>query len=79
MLQVISICELGYALPLFAPRFNGGQKARWICSHNLINAHAQTVQLYRERFAPSQKGRISIVLDGKWGYPRDPNNPAGVT
>jgi hypothetical protein len=30
----------------------------------------------RTKYA-SQKGRVSIALDGKWGYPKDPNNPAG--
>jgi VCBS repeat-containing protein len=30
----------------------------------------------RTKYA-SQKGRVSIALDGKWGYPKDPKNPAG--
>lgn len=54
-----------------------GLWAKYRCGHNILLAHAKTVQLYRQKYKPSQGGRISIALDGKWGYARDPNNTAG--
>lgn len=75
--EVISICELGYQLKAFAPQLGGGLPAKYTCGHNILLAHAKTIKLYREKYQATQKGRISIALDGKWGYPRDPSNPAG--
>lgn len=75
--EVISICELGYQLDVFAPQVKGGLPAKYACGHNIILAHAKAVQLYRTRYA-SQGGRVSIALDGKWGYPRDPASAADV-
>lgn len=54
-----------------------GKRGKYTCGHNVLLAHAKAVQLYRQKYAPTQGGRVSIALDGKWGYPRDPNNPAG--
>jgi beta-glucosidase len=76
--EVISICELGYQVDVFAPQANKGLGAKYTCGHNVLLAHAKTVQMYRTKYA-SQKGRVSIALDGKWGYPKDPKNPADVT
>eukprot|EP00878_Enallax_costatus_P011324 GHUV01011821.1.p1 GENE.GHUV01011821.1~~GHUV01011821.1.p1 ORF type:complete len:464 (+),score=107.99 GHUV01011821.1:1274-2665(+) len=77
--EVISICELGYQYANFAPQLGGGLAAKYTCGHNILLAHAKAVQLYREKYQATQKGRLSIALDGKWGYPKDPNNPADVT
>ncbi|KAF6266054.1 putative beta-glucosidase [Scenedesmus sp. NREL 46B-D3] len=76
--EVISICELGYQVDVFAPQANKGLGAKYTCGHNLLLAHAKTMQLYRTKYA-AQKGRVSIALVGKWGYPKDPENPADVT
>lgn len=54
-----------------------GVRGKYVCGHNIILAHAKTVQMYRQKYKPTQNGRLSIALDGKWGYPQDPNNPAG--
>lgn len=56
-----------------------GIAAKYMCGHNIILAHAKTVELYRKKYKPTQNGRVSIALDGKWGYPKDPNNKAGET
>ncbi len=54
-----------------------GVIGKYRCGHNIILAHAKAVQLYRQKYKPTQNGRVSIALDGKWGYAKDPNNPAG--
>lgn len=56
-----------------------GLAGKYMCGHNIILAHAKTVELYRKKYKPTQNGRVSIALDGKWGYPKDPNSKAGET
>ena len=77
--EVISICELGYQLDVFAPQWKAGVAAKYTCGHNIILAHAKTVKMYREKYIKQQgqKGRISIALDGKWGYAKNETNPKG--
>lgn len=76
--EVISICELGYQLEVFAPQMGLGLKGKYVCGHNIILAHAKTVKLYRAKYAAAQKGKVSIALDGKWGYPYNPKSAADV-
>jgi beta-glucosidase/6-phospho-beta-glucosidase/beta-galactosidase len=45
--EVISICELGYQVDVFAPQANKGLGAKYTCGHNVLLAHAKTVQMYR--------------------------------
>jgi beta-glucosidase/6-phospho-beta-glucosidase/beta-galactosidase len=45
--EVISICELGYQVDVFAPQANKGLGAKYTCGHNVLLAHAKTMQLYR--------------------------------
>jgi beta-glucosidase/6-phospho-beta-glucosidase/beta-galactosidase len=45
--EVISICELGYQVDVFAPQANKGLGAKYTCGHNVLLAHAKTMQMYR--------------------------------
>eukprot|EP00775_Hariotina_reticulata_P009616 gene9616-9777_t len=76
--EVISICELGYQLNVFAPQLNAGLAAKYTCGHSIILAHAKAIQLYRTKYMATQKGRVSIALDGKYGWPKNPDSPADV-
>ncbi|GBF91257.1 beta-glucosidase [Raphidocelis subcapitata] len=67
--EPLSICELGYGIGIFAPGIKAGHPGQYKCGHNLLLAHAKTYRLYREKYYAQQKGKISMALDGKWGYP----------
>jgi VCBS repeat-containing protein len=54
-----------------------GLPGKYTCGHNIILAHAKTLAMYKAKYAATQHGRFSIALDGKWGYAKDPSNPAG--
>jgi len=61
-----SVCSLGYAIGAFAP----GHKSTTghiKCGHNILKAHAKSVQSFRSK---KQGGQIGIVLDYKWSYPK---------
>lgn len=41
----------------------------YVVAHNALLAHAAAVQIYRKKFQAQQKGRIGMVVDGKWFEP----------
>ncbi|CAG8944674.1 unnamed protein product [Penicillium salamii] len=47
----------------------------WRVGHTIILSHAVVVQMYMNEFHPSQKGQISIVLNGHFYEPYDSENP----
>lgn len=61
---------LGYDIGIHAP---GDSSAPGIfvyrAAHNLLLAHAQAVDLYRKKFAPSQGGCIGITFNTMWFEP----------
>jgi beta-glucosidase/6-phospho-beta-glucosidase/beta-galactosidase len=69
---------LGYSVGVHAP---GRCSNRRVCSagnsstepyivgHNILNAHAAVVQLYRTKYQRTQKGEIGIVLNLDWAEP----------
>jgi hypothetical protein len=61
---------------VFAPGIKGGPKGQYKCGHNLLLAHGRTYRLYQEKYAAQQGGKLSMALDGKWGYPYT-NSEAG--
>lgn len=77
--EPLSICELGYSVGVFAPGIKGGPAGQYKCGHNLLLAHAKAVKLYREKYLKTQDGKLSMALDGKWGYPYDPSSKAGAS
>lgn len=77
--EPLSICELGYSVGVFAPGVKGGPAGQYKCGHNLLLAHAKAVKLYREKYLKTQGGKLSMALDGKWGYPYDPSSKAGAS
>ncbi|KAJ2993447.1 hypothetical protein HDV02_002426 [Globomyces sp. JEL0801] len=41
----------------------------WVAGHSTLLAHAYAVDLYRKKYQPIQKGKISIVLNSDWAEP----------
>ncbi|EXA30881.1 hypothetical protein FOVG_17758 [Fusarium oxysporum f. sp. pisi HDV247] len=50
----------------------------WRFGHTLILSRASVVALYAKEFQPSQKGRISIVLNGHFYEPYDASSQADI-
>ncbi|XP_028162180.1 myrosinase 1-like isoform X1 [Ostrinia furnacalis] len=63
------ICLYGYGLNLLAPRLNIPGVADYLCSKNLLLAHARAYHIYDEEFRASQGGNISITLSAQWYEP----------
>ena len=76
---IVSI--FGYHSGILAPGHNttNGNDSRtepWRVGHSLIMGHASAVETYVNDFQPSQKGDISIVLNGEFYEPYDESSEA---
>eukprot|EP00775_Hariotina_reticulata_P011794 gene11794-11939_t len=70
------ICDLGFKAGLFPPGEQGGNEAMFTCGHNLLLAHAAAVKLFRDKFQPSQHGRVTVAVCGAFGIPYDSQSQA---
>jgi beta-glucosidase len=48
----------------------------YLVAHNLLNAHAAAVEVYRQRFQATQRGEISLAVNSDFAYPFDAASPA---
>lgn len=54
-------CLDGYGTGNFAPAINAYGIGEYICTHNLLKAHAEAWHIYDREFRASQKGIYKIV------------------
>lgn len=50
----------------------------YICSHNVIKAHAKSWRIYDEEFRSEQNGKMGITLNCDWLEPKDRNDPEHI-
>lgn len=62
------VAVLGYGQGVFAPGHVSNSKP-YLAAHNLLLAHAEAVQLYREKYQPEQQGQIGITNNCDWREP----------
>lgn len=63
------VCYQGYGGGTLAPLYTYPGVADYMCSKNLLMAHATVYHLYDEEFRPSQGGKIFISLSAGWYEP----------
>lgn len=51
------VCQAGYGGSAKAPGLNLQGTGEYVCSHNILLAHAKAYHIYEEEFRPSQKGK----------------------
>ena len=51
-----------------------GRYAEYLCTHNIVKAHARAYHIYNDEFRDKQKGEIGIVLDCYQHYPKHKND-----
>jgi len=60
----------GYGKAPSIDPYNDMTRDPWIGAHNVLNAHAEAVNLYRTKFQKKQKGTIGITVNSDWREPK---------
>ena len=68
-----TVANMGYGIGMHAPGLSSAT-APLAAGHNMLLAHATAVKSYREKFAQSQYGKISMNVNSDWREPLDGNN-----
>eukprot|EP00878_Enallax_costatus_P013546 GHUV01014162.1.p1 GENE.GHUV01014162.1~~GHUV01014162.1.p1 ORF type:complete len:419 (+),score=70.36 GHUV01014162.1:205-1461(+) len=63
------VCNMQYGNGQYAPGIKYGDVGRYRCGHNVLLAHAEVVQLYRQKYKPSQRGQVSFTTLVTWPEP----------
>ncbi|XP_066583892.1 myrosinase 1-like [Prorops nasuta] len=66
-------CQRGYGGPM-VPMYNQSGLFDYLCSYNLLLAHAKTYNLYNREYRERQNGKIGIVNNYFMYYPSNPNS-----
>lgn len=73
-----TVAFMGYGAGVFAPgrcsdrsKCAEGDSSResYIAAHNMLNAHAAAVELYRNKYQSNQKGVVGITVNQDWAEP----------
>ena len=81
-----TFCLMGYVTGAFAPgRCSDRSKCAvgdsstegYVAAHNVLNAHAAAVQLYRDKYQTLHGGKIGMVLNQDWAEPLT-NDPLDI-
>ncbi|KAJ8924346.1 hypothetical protein NQ315_007142 [Exocentrus adspersus] len=62
-------CLGGYADGSKAPALHNPGTAEYLCTHNVLKAHAKAWHIYDDEFRATQKGKVSITIDTSWYEP----------
>lgn len=68
----------GYGDGVFAPGIKEITENPYLCTHNILKAHARAYRIYEREFKDEQKGHVGITIDSGWLEPADPNNPEDI-
>ncbi|XP_013168109.1 PREDICTED: lactase-phlorizin hydrolase-like [Papilio xuthus] len=60
------VCYYGYGDKAMAPLLNIKGVADYMCTKNLLLAHAKAYHIYDKEFRPTQGGKIFIALSAQW-------------
>ncbi|XP_050512611.1 myrosinase 1-like [Diabrotica virgifera virgifera] len=59
-------CQQGYGSGLRAPAIKSHGIGEYLCTHNLLKAHAKAWHMYDDEYRQKQHGFVGITLDSMW-------------
>lgn len=71
-------CEYGHGNLIHAPLVNSPGVGDYLCGHHVLLSNARVYRMYHNYYNPTKTGKIGIVLNSYYNWPKDANNPADV-
>ncbi|CAG4965354.1 myrosinase 1-like [Colias croceus] len=68
--EPMQTCLEGYGGTYRAPAINRHGIAEYLCTHNLLKAHASVYHLFNRQYRPVYGGKIGMSLDSNWAEPK---------
>ncbi|XP_041974904.1 myrosinase 1-like [Aricia agestis] len=68
--EPMQVCLEGYGNTYRAPKLNQTGFADYLCTHNLLKAHAKAYHIYNTTYRPTYGGQVAISLDSNWAEPK---------
>ncbi|XP_028166104.1 myrosinase 1-like [Ostrinia furnacalis] len=68
--EPMQTCLEGYGGTYRAPALNRHGIAEYLCTHNLLKAHASVFHLFNDTYRPQFGGEIGMSLDSNWAEPK---------
>ncbi|KAG5671236.1 hypothetical protein PVAND_001445 [Polypedilum vanderplanki] len=63
-------CDEGYGWASHAPEIRTDKNiGNYLCTHHVLLAHASAYRMYKEKYFPSQQGKVGICLNSGFNYP----------
>ncbi|XP_056630136.1 myrosinase 1-like [Diorhabda sublineata] len=63
------VCQAGYGSLYFPPAIEASGTLAYVCSKNVLLAHAKAYHIYDELFREKNQGQIAMVIDATWYEP----------
>lgn len=71
-------CEYGYGRMIHAPYVNASGVGPYLCNYHVLLANAKVYRMYHDHYNIDKIGKIGIVLQSHFYYPKDPQKPEDV-
>ncbi|XP_032527041.2 myrosinase 1-like [Danaus plexippus] len=68
--EPMQTCLEGYGNTYRAPALNRHGIAEYLCTHNLLKAHASVYHLFNKQYRPLYGGKMGMSLDSNWAEPK---------
>lgn len=68
--EPMQTCLEGYGGTYRAPALNRHGIAEYLCTHNLLKAHASAYHLFNDKYRSLNGGKIGMSLDSNWAEPK---------
>lgn len=72
--EPLPVCREGYGTAGEAPQINASGYGEYLCSANLVKAHASAYHLYQKRYAGRYKAKIGMAIGAFYYYPATIND-----
>ena len=71
-------CVEGYGTGTKAPLKVAPGVQDYLCAHTVLLAHARVYKMYKDDYQPKYPGKMGIVLNSHYTFPKNSNNAVDI-